>query len=116
MLDMMAVHCRPMPFREYLALPRGVRRAEYVNGWAVVGPPPSVRRQRACQRLSRLLQGSIVSPAQVVRRTGWQIRTGCWSVSRISWSWPGRLKGVWSRARHWSSWRCWTVLRESTWS
>ena len=76
MLDMMAVNCRPMPFGDYLALPRGVGRAEYVNAWAVVGPPPSVRRQRVCQRLSRFLQGAAVGPAQVVRRTGWQIRSG----------------------------------------
>jgi Uma2 family endonuclease len=75
-LDPMAVNCRPMPFLAYLALPRGLGRAEYVNGWTVVSPPPTVRRQRVCQRLSRVLQGSILSPAELVRRTGWQIRSG----------------------------------------
>jgi Uma2 family endonuclease len=77
MLDLMAVHCRPVPFPAYLATPGDLRRAEYVNGWAVLRPPSTGRHQRTCQRLVRLLQRATVTPsAVVVGRARWQIRPG----------------------------------------
>jgi Uma2 family endonuclease len=75
-LDRMAVTCRPVPFTAYLAAPADLRRAEYVNGWTVTRPAPTVRHRQTCLRLLRLLRRPAVTPSAVVRQARWQIHPG----------------------------------------
>ena len=75
-LDRTAVTCRPMLFPSYLAAAADLRRAEYVNGWAVTRPAPTVRHQQTCLRLLRLLRRPAVSPSAVVAQARWQISPG----------------------------------------
>lgn len=63
---------RAMSLREYLDLP-GELRAEYVDGRALVNPPPTFAHQQICHRLVVLLEAAVAAPAEVVAAAGWQI-------------------------------------------
>ena len=75
-LDPTAVTCRPMPFPAYLAAPADLRRAEYVNGWTVTRPAPTLRHQQTCLRLLRLLRRPAVTSSAVVGQARWRIHPG----------------------------------------
>jgi Uma2 family endonuclease len=75
-LDRTAVTCRPMPLPAYLAAPADLRRAEYVNGWTVTRPAPTVRHQQTCLRLLRLLRRPALTPSAVVGQARWRIHPG----------------------------------------
>jgi Uma2 family endonuclease len=62
-----------MTFRAYLDLPEEMR-AEYVDGCALVNPPPTPAHQRICRRLLRQLQPAATSPTEVVAGAGWVVR------------------------------------------
>lgn len=66
---------RAMDFSSYLALPEDVR-AEYVDGAALVTPPPSYGHQKVCQRLTRLLEDACGGRLDVVAAAGWELRPG----------------------------------------
>lgn len=60
-----------MSFADYLALPQDLR-AEYVDGQAVVNPPPSLVHQKICQRLTFQLELALGGGAEVVAAAGWK--------------------------------------------
>lgn len=63
---------RVMSIGDYLALPDELR-AEYVDGRAIVNPPPSFAHQKICQRLTALLEAAVTGEREVVAAAGWQI-------------------------------------------
>ena len=65
---------RVLTYAAYLALPDDLH-AEYVDGRAVVNPPPSFIHQKICGRLVQALSSSVSRPAEVVAAAGWQMGT-----------------------------------------
>ena len=62
---------RPMTFRAYLDLPEETR-AEYVDGCALVNPPPTLAHQRICRRLlSSCSRRSPARPRSWPAPAGW---------------------------------------------
>lgn len=59
-----------MSFEEFLRIP-SEDRAEYVDGCALVTPPPSFRHQQICPRLTRLLEDAVSGHGEVVAAAGW---------------------------------------------
>lgn len=62
---------RRMSLAEYLALPDDLH-AEYVDGVALVTPPPSFTHQKICQRLVGLLEAALRG-VEVVAGAGWRL-------------------------------------------
>ena len=63
---------RRMTYEQFWELPDDLR-AEYVDGEAIVNPPPSFRHQEICARLHRLLTGQLSAGAVVALAVGWQL-------------------------------------------
>ena len=62
----------PMTWREFLDLPDDLR-AEYVDGKALVHPPPSYTHQTICLRLRDLLFGRLGTQAIIAFAVGWRV-------------------------------------------
>jgi Uma2 family endonuclease len=62
-----------MTWEEYQQLPEGVS-IEYVDGQALVNPPPTRRHQRAARRIANLIEA--VDPAAVSVDTEWGWKPG----------------------------------------
>ena len=62
----------PMTWREFLDLPDNLR-AEYVDGKALVNPPPSYPHQTTCLRLRDLLVGRLGTQVIIALAVGWQV-------------------------------------------
>ncbi len=75
MAQVAAAFGEPMPYEDYLDLPDELR-AEYVDGRALVSPPPSVDHQRICLRLARVLDDVVEAPAEVILAAGWHLPHG----------------------------------------
>lgn len=71
MSESTAVVERRMPLADYLALPDELR-AEYVDGTAIVSPPPTFAHQKICHRLVSLLEVA-VPQLEVVGAAGWRL-------------------------------------------
>lgn len=72
MAEPAAVVQRRMSFADYLDLPDELR-AEYVDGEAIMGPPPTYEHQQICQRVVTLLNAEVAEPLVVVAAAGWHL-------------------------------------------
>lgn len=72
MTNLAAPEIQPMSFEEYWALPEELR-AEFVDGEAIVSPPPSYAHQRICGRLYTVLDQVVSEPLEVVLAAGWRL-------------------------------------------
>lgn len=70
-----------MAFEDYLALPPRPK-AEYVDGVALVSPPPQIGHQRVERRLMRLLEDT-VADAEVVAGVGVRTRLASYRVPDV---------------------------------